>query len=357
MAEFALNYGLFFLKAATIVAAIVIVVLFVVGMSMRQKGGAEGRIEIRKLNDRLKAMKETLTQSLLKPHELKAFFKQLKSEEKATAKSGKKALKKSGGLAEDAFAQKRRVFVLDFNGDIRASALANLRKEITALLTSATSNDEVVVKLESGGGMVTSYGLAASQLDRIRQAKIPLTICVDKIAGSGGYMMACVADKLLAAPFAMLGSIGVVAQIPNIHRLLKEHNVDIELITAGKYKRTLTVLGENTDEGRQKFIQDMERIHKQFKDYVGERRPILDIDAVATGEVWSGHDALDNRLIDGIETSDQYLMAACESSDVLELTYKKRVAIGEKFGLGVQNTLDGLVTRCIDRLMQSRNSI
>jgi len=247
--------------------------------------------------------------------------------------------------------------VLDFDGDIRASEVEKLRREITAVLTSATTDDEIVVRLESGGGMVTSYGLAASQLDRIRDKKIPLTICVDKVAASGGYMMACVADKLVAAPFAVLGSIGVVAQIPNFHRLLKELNIDFELLTAGKYKRTLTVFGENTDEAREKFLEDIERIHGQFKQYVGERRPELDLEKVATGEIWSGQDTIDLKLADELSTSDQYLIDACDEREVLVLSYKEKKNLMDRFSLGIQGTVEAVLLKLIDRVHKSRYSI
>jgi len=232
-----------------------------------------------------------------------------------------------------------------------------MRREISAILTAAGENDEVVLRLESGGGMVTSYGLAASQLDRIRDKKVPLTICVDKVAASGGYMMACVADKLIAAPFAVLGSIGVVAQIPNFHRLLKQFNIDFEMLTAGKYKRTLTMFGENTDEGREKFVEDIERIHTQFKTYVNDRRPVLDIEKIATGEIWSGQDVLDNALADELQTSDAYLMDKCTDSEVIKVQYKKKKSMSERFSIGIQNTTDGLLMRWLDRAFKARFTI
>ena len=176
---------------------------------------------------------------------------------------------------------------------MKASAVSSLRQEITAILSLAEKQDEVLVRLESGGGMVHAYGLASSQLLRIRNQDIDLTVCVDKVAASGGYMMACVANKLLAAPFAVIGSIGVIAQIPNFHRLLKKNDIDFEMITAGEYKRTLTMFGENTEKGREKFAEDIEDVHVLFKDFVKEHRPALDVEAVATGEVWFGQRAID----------------------------------------------------------------
>ncbi|MBX2886177.1 MAG: protease SohB [Granulosicoccus sp.] len=363
MAEFFADYGLFFLKVFTFVVAIIVVIFAIAAVASRnKKGQPEGHIEIKKLNDSMDSLRDSLKQTLMNPALLKQSMKEKKAEEKAKAKAEKKAAKsaaKQRGKGQTVVEEPRTraVYVVDFNGDLRASAVSSLRQEITAILTAATSEDEVIIKLESGGGMVTSYGLAASQLDRLRKKGIPLTICVDKVAASGGYMMACVADKIVAAPFAVVGSIGVVAQMPNFHRLLQEHKIDVELLTAGKFKRTLTMFGENTDEGRDKFIEDIEQIHAQFKEYVKDRRPSLDIEEVATGEIWSGAAARKANLIDEILTSDEYLQSACEDADVYEVKYRQKKALREKMGMAAQDTLDGVLLRWFDRLMRSRFNI
>ncbi len=366
MTEFFFDYGLFFLKALTVIITIALIAFFVFAAASRSKGDSggakQGSIQIKKYNEQLEDIKEALSFSLLDEAEQAAAEKVQKAkrkEEKKAAKIAAKKAKKQRGSGETIPDEdkKSRLYVLDFDGDIRASEVEKLRREITALLTTATPDDEVLIRLESGGGMVTSYGLAASQLDRIRDKKIPLTICVDKVAASGGYMMACVADKLIAAPFAVLGSIGVVAQIPNVHRLLKELNIDFEMLTAGKYKRTLTVFGENTDEGRSKFIEDIEKIHGQFKRYVSDRRPKLDIEQVATGEIWSGQDALDLHLADQLSTSDQYLVDACELREVLMITYTEKKSFMDRFSIGVQQTIDGVLVKWLDRLAKARYSL
>lgn len=365
MAEFLYSYGLFFLKALTLVVAVILVIMAIVAAASRSRQFAgqssSGHIELKKYNERLEDMRDALSMSLLDSAQRKdaeKSKKKLEKEEKKQAKAAAKRARKQRGEGQTVLPEKtrNRLYVMDFDGDIRASEVDKLRREITALLTTATPDDEIMIRLESGGGMVTSYGLAASQLARIKSRKIPLTICVDKIAASGGYMMACVADKLISAQFAVLGSIGVVAQIPNFHRLLKEMNIDFEMFTAGKYKRTLTVFGENTDEGRQKFLEDIERIHDQFKKFVSEHRPQLDIEQVATGEIWSGQDALDLNLADALGTSDQYLIDACEERDVLLISYKEKKKLMDRFSLGAQSAIDGLLMRWLDRLWKSRFS-
>jgi serine protease SohB len=213
------------------------------------------------------------------------------------------------------------VFVLNFHGDIRASALASLREEVTAVLTVAQPEDEVMLRLESSGGLVHAYGLAAAQLLRIRDRRLKLTVAVDKVAASGGYLMACVADRIIAAPFAILGSIGVIAQLPNFNRLLKKHDIDYEQFMAGEYKRTVTLFGENTDKGRHKFQEEIEATHALFKDFVRNHRPQLDLDQVATGEYWYGTRALEHRLADELRTSDDYLLDASAGAEVYEVTY------------------------------------
>ena len=216
---------------------------------------------------------------------------------------------------------RRRVFVLSFNGDIAASAVDNLRIEISAVLGAANDGDEVVVRVESAGGTVHGYGLGASQLARVRGRGVALTVAVDKVAASGGYLMAAVADRILAAPFAVVGSIGVLAQVPNVHRLLKKHDVDVEVLTAGRFKRTLDVFGENTEEGREKLRDELADVHALFQEYVGSWRPKVDLEQVATGEAWYGQRALDRALVDELITSDEYLARACEDADVFEVSW------------------------------------
>lgn len=235
------------------------------------------------------------------------------------------------------------MFVTHFDGDIKASETQELREVITAILSIAKPSDEVVVCLESPGGMVHGYGLAASQLARITEKNIPLTVCVDKVAASGGYMMACVANKIVAAPFAVIGSIGVVAQIPNFHRLLKKHDVDYEMLTAGEYKRTLTMFGENTEKGRQKFVEDLEETHDLFKDFIRQHRSVVDVDKVATGEIWFGTKALEEKLIDAVQTSDAYLFDKKDSADLFEINYVHKRTVMEKLGINAEASLERVI--------------
>ncbi|MBT8151015.1 MAG: protease SohB [Gammaproteobacteria bacterium] len=360
--EFLAEYGMFFAKVATVVVAILLIIGGIASASHKQPPMKEGVLQVKKLNDKLEQMEHAVRASVMDSHALKVFEKKHRAEEKKQAKQRKKAAASKPGdgdkhsdkgkdtsqPAADA-AQQKSVFVIDFDGDIKASAAEHLREEITAILTMATKDDEVVVVLESPGGMVHAYGLAASQIARIRSAGIPLTICVDKVAASGGYMMACIANKLLAAPFAVLGSIGVVASIPNFNKVLKKHDVDYELLTAGEYKRTLTMLGENTEEGRKKFVSDLEETHKLFKQFVSEYRPQLDIASVATGETWYGKQALDKQLIDEISTSDEYVNALAKDCGIFQVKYTEKKNWQERLGMAAESAL----VKSFDRALAS----
>ncbi|WP_341519995.1 protease SohB [Pseudomonas sp. G.S.17] len=337
--EFLADYASFLAKTVTLVVAIVVVLVAIASMRGKGRRRSAGQLQVTKLNDFYKGLRERLEQSLLDKERVKALRKE----------QGK-ALKKEKKLGEP----KPRVYVMDFDGDIKASATESMRHEITALLTLATDKDEVVLRLESGGGMVHSYGLASSQLARIRQAGIPLTICIDKVAASGGYMMACIGNKIISAPFAILGSIGVVAQLPNVNRLLKKHDIDFEVLTAGEYKRTLTVFGENTEKGREKFQQDLDITHDLFKNFVARYRPQLAIDEVATGEVWLGMAALDNQLVDELKTSDEYLSERAKTAEVFHLHYVQRKSLQERVGLAATGSVDRLLLNWWSRLTQQR---
>jgi len=328
--EFFLDYGLFLSKTVTIVLAIIIVAVFFAMLLMRGKSTSHEHIEIKKLNDHYDDLTLALNSQMLAKEDLKHYLKASKKKHKKEKKSTKDEPRK-------------RLFILDFHGDIKASEVTELREEITAILTIASPDtDEVFVRLESPGGMVHAYGLAASQLLRIRNKKIPLTIGVDKVAASGGYMMACVANKIISAPFAVVGSIGVVAQIPNFNRLLKKHDVDFELITAGEYKRTLTLFGENTDKAREKFKHDIEETHELFKEFILANRDIVDLDQVATGEHWFGTRAKELRLVDELMTSDDYLLLKRDEADLYEVKYEIKKTIGSKFAHFLSNTADRL---------------
>jgi serine protease SohB len=344
--EFLTEYGLFLAKVVTFAVAAIVVVAVIIASAQKEREdhGGDGELKIRKLNEKYDKLRESIQARLMSDAERKAFEKRQKKEQKAKKKADKAKQKEVTTEPE----RQPRVFVLDFDGDIKASDTDPLRRSITAVLSVADpERDEVVVRLESGGGLVHSYGLAAAQLDRIRSKGVPLTACVDKVAASGGYMMACVADRIIASPFAILGSIGVVAQLPNFHRFLKKNDVDFEVLTAGEHKRTMTVFGENTDKGRQKFLEDLEDTHVLFKEYVGERRPAVDISAVANGDIWFGKRALDVQLIDEIKTSDEYLIEACDRADVVSVAYQRKRTLPEKLGLATSAALEHTVWRVL----------
>jgi serine protease SohB len=336
-----MEYGLFIAKFATVIVGLLILIAAIVALGQRRHKDTDGHIEVKDLNERFDNFEDDIRHSILYEDELKALHKAQRKEEKLEEKQRKKH------KGEEPVRQ--RVYVLDFDGDIKASAVENLREEVSAILTLSKPDEEVLVKLESSGGMVHSYGLAASQLQRLVNAGLKLTISVDRVAASGGYMMACIGQKIIAAPFAIIGSIGVMAQLPNFHRLLKKHDVDVELHTAGEFKRTLTVFGENTEKGRRKFLEELEDTHVLFKQFVAEHRPQLTINDIATGEVWYGTQALANHLIDEVQTSDEFLMARRKDCDLFLIQYVVKKPWQEKLGLAAEASAERALGRLLSK--------
>ncbi|ELB2760266.1 protease SohB [Vibrio alginolyticus] len=346
--EFLLDYGLFLAKIITVVAAI-IVLLIIAKSAGGKSGAAKGELEITNLSEQHKQSVEQLEHHLHDDAFIKARDKAVKKEEKEKNKSREKEIKQASKDGSLDSKREPHLFVLDFNGSIDAKEVASLREEITAILAVAREGDEVLLRLESGGGMVHGYGLASSQLDRIKAAGLPLTISVDKVAASGGYMMACVADKIVSAPFAIVGSIGVIAQIPNFNKLLKKHDIEYEQLTAGEYKRTLTMFGENTDKARDKFKQELEETHVLFKNFIRERRPSLDLDKVATGEHWFGTQAKELGLVDDISTSDDIVVAACKDKTVLSVHYVQKKKLADKLAGVAGKVADSVILKLAER--------
>ena len=327
---------MFLAKAITIVGAFVVIVGVIAGAAMKQKP-AKGQLEFTSLSEQIDDLKQYATEMLLNKDELKKQNKERKKKAKQDKKSEEK---------------KSRLFVIDFNGSMDANEVESLREEVTAVLCAADKDDEILVRLESGGGVVHGYGLAASQLQRFKDKSLALTVSVDKVAASGGYMMACVADNVIAARFAIIGSIGVIAQLPNFNKLLKKHDIEYEQHTAGQFKRTLTVFGENNDEGREKFREELEEVHVMFKSFVSDNRPDLDIDSVATGEYWYGAKAKALGLVDQIGTSDDYLLSKVESHDIFSVKYKTRKNVAEKLGIASANIVERVTSRMWEKSQQ-----
>lgn len=336
MSDFFFNYGLFLVKVLTIVVAIVIIIG--VAASAGRKAHQEGLV-VEDLNKKYKALASALRKAVLKKDEQKKEAKAEKKREKAAAKES---------------SDRPRSFVINFKGDLKASALPALREEVSAVLDVATGMDEIIVCLENHGGVVHEHGLAASQLARIRDKGIPLVVCVDKVAASGGYLMACVATRIYAAPFAILGSIGVLAQLPNFNRFLDSHGVDFEQVTAGKYKRTVTMFGENTDEDRAKLKEELEDVHALFKAAVSEYRPDLDLDKVATGEHWYGPRALEMGLVDEIKTSDELLSERAADRDLYALSYHIKQPLQKRLMANFDSALEKVDATGWRRKFESR---
>jgi len=317
-------------KGFIVFLTVAVTVAVVVALTRRRQRGRP-RLEVKRLNERFQRLGDVLRRAVLGRQELKALRRERKKSKKADS-------------------TRPRVYVVDFEGDLLATGVASLREEVTAIGALATERDEVVVRLESPGGGVPHYGLAAAQLTRVREKKVKLTVCVDRVAASGGYMMACVADRIIAAPFAIVGSIGVVAQVPNVHRLLKKHDVDFEELTAGEYKRTVSVFGEITEKGRSKFVDQLDETHGLFKAFVKVQRPSLDVDRVATGEYWLARRGLELGLVDQLATSDEYLLDRARDAELFQVRFVPEQSWRRRLGATSAEVVERAVLKLVSRL-------
>ena len=338
MLDLLVAYGFFLLKIITVLLVILIPILMISSSTKHRKETDKGRIIVKNLSDKLEEIGVTLKSAEMDPKTYKSFLKERNKKKKKEIKGKSKEI----------------VYVLDFKGDIQASAVGKLKQEINAIIASQVKCKEVVIKVESGGGSAYAYGLCAAELKRLVDNKIKLTVCIDKIAASGGYLMSCVATKIVAAPWAIVGSIGVIAQLPNFHRLLKKLDIDIEMHTAGKFKRTLTTLGENTKQGREKFISELEDLHVVFKDFVKENRSKIQVAKVATGEVWQGDKAKKLGLIDEIGTSDDYLLKLASKFKLLEIQYFEKKPFTARIGSAAEVIVEKGVYKILDIFNKDR---
>ena len=336
LAEFFAEYGLFLLKTLTIVVAIIAIIG---AAAAAQRKASHESLEVEDLNEKYRNLSDALLKAVSTKDERKKAAKARKKQDKAERREP---------------SAKPRSFIVDFKGDLKASAVGSLREEVSAILDVATEDDEVILRLENHGGVVHEHGLAASQLARIRDRNIPLVVCVDKVAASGGYLMACVASEICAAPFAILGSIGVLAQLPNFNRMLDTHGVDFEEMSAGKYKRTVTMFGKNTDEDRAKLKEELEDVHTLFKDAVAKYRPALDLDKIATGEHWYGTRALELGLADTLKTSDELLGERAAERDLYRIEYKIRKPLQKRLMSGVDSAIEKVDAAGWRRRFESR---
>jgi len=313
--EMLLNVGAFSLKSLVLGLVVFGGLLMVISAAMKAKAH-EKELEVEDLSEKSKKQTLTIQARILPPKD----FKKLLKKEKKSLKDEKK------------HHDKPKLFVLSFKGDMKASQVDQLRTQVSSVIeVSNPQKDQVLVCIESPGGMVHGYGLAAAQLKRMREKGLHVVAAVDQVAASGGYLMAAVAHEIIAAPFAVVGSIGVVAQVPNIHRLLKKHDVDYEEVTSGKFKRSISYLGKITDEGREHFEKKIGDTHELFKSFVKESRPQLDLEEVGNGDHWYGSEALKLGLIDRIQTSDDFIMESLHSKHVIQIKTPESKNLVKKF--------------------------
>jgi len=326
--------GLFLGQTLIIVIAIIAILVTMAAIALKNKGSKSFEIEI--LNDKYEEQKESLQEILLSEDDLK----KVKKEQKTIAKEKDKSTKQNS-------------YLVDFlKGDVEASAVEHFKEEISTIINVAKKDEEVILRIESPGGVVHGYGLAAAQILRLRDAGLHVTVCVDKVAASGGYLMSCVAHQIIASPFAIIGSIGVVAQVPNFNKLLKKYDVDFKEYTAGDYKRTVSLFGEITEKGEAKFKEQLEATHVLFKDFVGQFRPQLNLAEVATGEYWYGQQAIAKKLIDKIQTSDDYILNKIKTHQVIKISFEKKPTLSDKLSGALSKAFEMAFSRIVQKNTQ-----
>ena len=337
MTELLADYAVFLLKTATVVVAVLFLIAASAAASRRASG--QDRLEVENLNKKYRRLADALCRVVMSRRDWKTLRRDARTRDKAVKRARK---------------HRPRTFVIDFKGDLRATAVASLREEVSAILEVAGETDNVVLRLENHGGVVHEHGLAASQLVRLRERNVPLIVAVDKVAASGGYLMACVANRIVAAPFAVLGSIGVIAQMPNFNRMMDSHGIEYEQVTAGEFKRTVTMFGKNTDEHRARLREQLEDVHALFKAAVATYRPGLDLASVATGEHWYGSRALELGLADELRTSDALLAELARERDLYRIAWKIRKPLQKRLLANVDGALDAVDAAAWRQRFESR---
>lgn len=279
------------------------------------------------------------------------------SEGESVKAQEKSSSRKSG---DEKTGEPGKVAVLKFKGDIRASARFAFAKLVDEVVLNAREFKEVVVVVESPGGGVSEYGMLFAELERMRKCEenFQLTVVVDTVAASGGYLMSLPAHKILAAPFAMVGSIGVVSFIPNIRELLEANKIKPRTFTAGDFKRTVTLTDEGDEKSAEQYKQQLALIHEQFKQALKKYRPQVELEKVATGEAWLASTTVEKelQLVDGLNTSHALLLEMNQSFDLVEYSSKAERKTFLKRILGCddenQSIVDQIVTKFVDEVSQ-----
>lgn len=252
-------------------------------------------------------------------------------------------LEQAGAKAE----KLKPLAVLTFVGDIGAKQYKSFGQLIDEVIINKSEIDEVVVVVNSPGGAVSPYGNVYSQMERVRDAGLKLTVCIDVVAASGGYLMSLPAHKIIAAPFSMVGSVGVMAFVPNLRGLLEDYNINPRTFTAGKYKRTVSLTDEATEEEVEKFKQQLNAIHRLFLEAVKKYRKDVKMEVVETGEHWTARESVELGLglVDDIATSQQYLLEANRDRDLIILSQKRGFWEGGLLSRFVQGVIEKIELR------------
>lgn len=193
-------------------------------------------------------------------------------------------------------------------------------EEIAEYLKQVEENprvEAIVLRIDSPGGSVVGS-------DEIYQALLaidkPLVVSMGEVAASGGYYIACAADRVLANPGTLTGSIGVISMVPNIEELMEKIGVEVLVIKSGALKDEGSVFREMTEEEREVWQRIIDEAYDQFVGIVADGRdlPPQAVRELADGRVYTGHQALELGLVDELGNLSEAIELAAKMGGIVE---------------------------------------
>ncbi|WP_343192796.1 S49 family peptidase [Buchnera aphidicola (Taiwanaphis decaspermi)] len=231
---------------------------------------------------------------------------------------------------KNVYNKKSNLYILDYNDKIKKNKIKKLREEISSIILVAKKNDEVLLRLENTSDIVYEYGLVIAQLQRLRKKGIKLIISIDKIVSNGGYIIACVADHISASPFSIIGPINIVVNIPNIDKYTQTSNLNNQLNDCNTFTK-LTLIKNNTKIYVNKIFNKLD-IKKYIRNsFIKDMRPSLNLNKIFNQNYWIGENAINEKLIDSINTSDDILFSKKDTHNLLKIKYVYKSNIVEKY--------------------------
>jgi len=175
----------------------------------------------------------------------------------------------------------------------------------------------IVLRIESPGGVVAPCQEILVEIEKVKQTK-PVVVSMGNMAASGGYYISAKADKIVALPGTLTGSIGVISQIPNVKGLYDKLGIEMQTFKGGKYKDMYSGLRELTPEEKEIMQQMVDNYYEQFVETVAEGRGLSkeQVRSLATGQLYTGTEAKELGLVDELGGLDTAIDLAAELAGV-----------------------------------------